>query len=148
MHSHANSFHSEPVLPTRTVTRAFCPNGHNLLDVCSTINDMAGVKFAFIDARGERGLLVLSPTLGCFDKLVLEGRLVEEEKIQLACPECGAGLDVLGPCDCRPATAAVRGDLCMIYLTEEHSPEEAIVICNLVGCHNSSIRHAGEYIQA
>lgn len=148
MQANPAAFHSEPVLPSRTVTRVFCPNGHNLLDVCYTIQGLAGIKLAFTDARGEQGLLVLSPTLGCFDKLVLAGRLVDGEKISLACPECAAPLDVLGPCACASGDAGAPGELCLLYLTEAHTADEAIAVCNVVGCHRSSIRHAGEYIQA
>jgi hypothetical protein len=141
-------FHCEPVLPTHTVTRVFCPNGHNLLDICNTINGLAGIRLAFRRPGGQTGELVLSPTLGCFDRLILCGELVEGEKLQVLCPECGVELDRLGTCECLPPEKGEPGEFFLLYLTLENSPEEAIIICNVVGCHNSSIRHAGDHIHA
>ena len=141
-------FHSEPVLPTRTVTRVYCPQGHNLLDICTTVNGMAGIRLGFQRPNGERGILVLSPTLGCFDRVILGGDLVDGERVRVFCPECEVEMDRLGRCDCRPAEHGEPGDLYLLYLSLDRSAAEAIVICNVVGCHNSSIRHAGDHIRA
>jgi len=142
------SFHSEPVLPTHTVTRVYCPRGHNLLDICNTVDGLAGIRLVFRRPNGESGELVLSPTLGCFERLVLSGALVDGEKVEVSCPECGAELDRLGTCDCLPPEKGGPGQLFLLYLTPENTAEEAIMICNVVGCHNSSIRHAGDHIHA
>ena len=144
----AASYHCEPVLPSHTVTRVFCPKGHNLLDICNTVGGLAGIRLAFRRPNGEQGELVLSPTLGCFERLVLSGALVDGEKVEVFCPECGAELDRLGDCDGLPPEKGGPGRLLLLYLTPENTPEEAITICNVVGCHNSSIRHAGDHIQA
>ena len=148
MANELSAAHSEPVTPAHTITRVFCPEGHNLLDICYPINALAGIKLGFRRKNGRTGLVVLSPTLGCFDKNVLAGDLLDGEKVDLFCPECGSPLHKMGTCGCRTRDTNESGEWCILYLSEEISAEEAIAICDVAGCHNSSIRHAGEFIQA
>ncbi|MBN2429923.1 MAG: hypothetical protein JXQ27_00535 [Acidobacteria bacterium] len=140
--------YSSPVTASRTVTRCYCPNGHNLLDIRHPIHGLAGIRLKFVRPGGQAGEVVLSPTLGCFDKLVLAGEMVNGEKLELHCPVCGSPLAKRGMCNRRSGEHPATGDLCLIYLTSEPSPEEAIMICNVVGCNNSSLRHAGMSLHA
>ena len=142
------TYHNEPVTTDKTVVRVYCPNGHNLLDVCYTINGLAGIVLDFKRAKGQGGKVVLSPTLGCYDKIVLKGELVEGEKVSLFCPFCGQALDTLGNCPVEHGKGKGQGELCLLYLTEDKDPDEVIVICNVAGCHNSSLKHRGEYIHS
>ncbi len=142
------SQYADSVTSSRTVTRVFCPEGHNLLDICYSINGLAGIKLKFRCRDGAEGLVVLSPSLGCFDRLVLAGELVDGEKVDLICPHCDIPLPKKGLCGCRDSTGIESGDLCLLYLSRDMSVDEAIAICNVVGCHNSSLRHAGEYLHA
>jgi hypothetical protein len=140
--------YSSPVTAARTVTRCYCPNGHNLLDICHPIHGLAGIRLIFLRPGGATGEVVLSPTLGCFDRMVLSGEMKEGEKLKLSCPACGIPLDTRGVCGQRVDAHAPTGDLCLMYLTPERSPDEAIMVCNVVGCHNSSLRHAGVSLHA
>jgi len=140
--------YSSPVTASRTVTRCYCPNGHHLLDIRHPIHGLAGIRLKFVRPDGQAGEAVLSPTLGCFDKRVLAGEMVDGEKLELYCPVCDTPLDKRGACGRRAGEEAAPGDLCLVYLTPDSSPEEAIMICNVVGCHNSSLRHAGVSLHA
>ncbi len=126
-----------------TVDRAFCPQGHDLVDPERPIGGSPGIRVGFRRPNGEVGEVVLSPTLGCFDKLVLSSRLVEGEALQLFCPVCLAPLPILMECHCTDG-AVVN----MLYLSRDNDPYHSIAFCNVVGCHNSSLIRAGEVIRA
>ncbi len=141
----------EPTGPTReleageelVVTEAYCPAGHNVVDDDYTVGERPGIKVAFRDPRGQEGLVVLSPVLGRLDKLVLKGRLVPGEKLELLCPDCGAPLPVLTSCQC-----SARGAIRVLFLHPDCDINNSIGFCNVVGCPNSSFVRSGEVIRA
>ncbi|MBN1424035.1 hypothetical protein JXA88_05705 [Candidatus Fermentibacteria bacterium] len=126
-----------------TVGEAYCPQGHDLVDRDRLIGDLPGIRLGFRRPGGEVGEVVLSPTLGCFDKIVLSSELVEGEELQLFCPQCYTPLPILRECHCREG-AVVN----MLYLTRANDPYDAIAFCNVVGCHNSALIKSGEVIRS
>lgn len=126
-----------------TVDHVFCPLGHDLVDPHRLVGGLPGIRLEFRRPNGELGEVVLSPTLGCFDKLVLSSALVEGERLELFCPVCHSPLPVLMECHCRPDAL-----LNMLYLTRDSDPYEAIAFCCIVGCHNSALIRSGAVLRA
>jgi len=126
-----------------TVTEVFCPRGHDLIDPEHPVRGLPGIKLRFRRPRGEYGMLILSPTLGCNDKLVLSGKLVEGELLDLSCPVCMVSLPILSDCDCTN-----KGVVNLLYLTKDNNPYDAIGVCNVVGCPNSSLIRSGDVVRA
>lgn len=133
----------EAVRDAVTVHAAYCPQGHDLIDPTRRIREVPGIRLGFRRPDGEVGEVVLSPTLGCFDKIALSSRLVDGEDLQLFCPVCHTPLPILMECHCQ-AGAVVN----MLYLTRENDPYNAIAFCNVVGCHNSSLIRSGDVVRA
>ncbi|MCU0613281.1 MAG: hypothetical protein MUE60_16035 [Candidatus Eisenbacteria bacterium] len=126
-----------------TVSAAFCPEGHDLVDPDRAIGGSPGIRIGFRRPDGEVGEVVLNPTLGCFDKIVLSSELVNGEELSLFCPVCHAPLPILMECHCQEG-AVVN----MLYLTRDNDPYHAIAFCNVVGCRNSSMIRTGDVIRA
>jgi hypothetical protein len=126
-----------------TVREAYCSQGHNVVDERYTVGGRPGIKVAFRDPRGAEGLVVLSPVLGRLDKLVLKGRLIGGEKLELRCPECGQLLPVLTSCTCTSG-----GIINVLFLRPDCDINNSIGICNVVGCPNSSFVRSGEVIRS
>jgi hypothetical protein len=63
--------------------------------------------------------------------------------VRVFCPVCHADLDVLCHCEFHP-----RSPICLLYQTPQADMDEAVAFCCVVGCPNSSYRHAGEVIRA
>ena len=126
-----------------TVGAVYCPQGHDLVDPHRPLGGSPGIRLGFRRPNGEVGEVVLSPTLGCFDKTVLSSELSDGEGIDLFCPVCHAPLPILMECHCQDG-AVVN----MLYLTRENDPYNALAFCNVVGCHNSSLIRFGDLVRA
>jgi hypothetical protein len=125
------------------VEEVYCPNGHDVMDRDHPMSGRPGIRIAFRDPRGEAGLLVLSPVLGCLDKLTLEGELVLGERLEAMCPDCGIPLPVLTACPCEWG-----GVINVLFLHPDRDINNSIGFCNVVGCPNSSVTRSGEVIRA
>lgn len=137
------SMAKEAVRHAVTVAAAYCTQGHDLVDPDRVVGETAGIRVGFRRPCGDVGEVVLSATLGCFDKVVLSSELAEGEALDLFCPQCHTPLPILRECHCREG-AVVN----MLYLTRANDPYDAIAFCNVVGCHNSALIRSGEVVRS
>ncbi len=128
--------------PEYSVTRIFCRHGHNLITIDHPVGDKPGIHLRFVRPNREAGEVVISPVLGSLEKILLSGKLVDGEQVTLQCPVCRENLDVLCHCEFHPDSP-----VCLLYLTPDVDVESAIAICSIVGCPNSSYRHAGDMVR-
>lgn len=123
------------------VTKAYCPNGCNIIDKEHKINGVPGLRVKF-KRLGMEGELVLSAIQRDFDKIVLSGELKDGVKDELYCPHCGAMFKKLVNCSCQP-----DADMVVIGLTPKLDFNNAISICNVTGCNNGTTIRSGDVIR-
>ncbi|MBN2725181.1 MAG: hypothetical protein JXR95_14040 [Deltaproteobacteria bacterium] len=113
------------------VTKAFCPNGHNLIgNGGHTFDGYPGIKLK-VSSDSTEGYLEVSPFHGDHRR---HGVSFENgEKVKIMCPECESEFPVLGKCNCQ------KGHLHTIYLTEKLSETHMIAVCDQWGCYLSRV---------
>ncbi len=123
------------------VKEAFCQNGHNLIWEDADFNGHGGIRLLVKDNHGNEGHVILSPIYGDTTKVTLGIKLKEGERVKLCCPHCSEELPTLKPCDwCE------GGEIKTISLRKPFDYNQAIGLCDLVGCHNSVFYTAGELV--
>jgi hypothetical protein len=131
----------EPIEKQRCVAdKAYCANGHNLIDKDHLINGFPGIRLKF-KRPGQEGEFVLSAVEGDFDKVMLSGSLAEGEKDDLYCPFCEAKLPSLVNCECKPGA-----ELVVLGLTPNLDFNNALAFCNVTGCKNGTTIRSGKII--
>jgi hypothetical protein len=123
------------------VTKAYCPNGCNIIDKEHKINGVPGLRVKF-KRPGMEGELVLSAIQRDFDKIVLSGELKDGVKDELYCPHCGVMFKKLVNCSCKP-----DADMVVIGLTPKLNFNNAISFCNVTGCTNGTTIRSGDVIR-
>ncbi len=123
------------------VTKAYCPNGCNIIDKEHKINGVPGLRVKF-KRPGMEGELVLSAIQRDFDKIVLSGELKDGVKDELYCPHCGVMFKKLVNCSCQP-----DADMVVIGLTPKLDFNNAISFCNVTGCTNGTTIKTGDVIR-
>jgi hypothetical protein len=123
------------------VTKAYCPNGCNIIDKEHKVNGVPGLRVKFKRPSME-GELVLSAIQRDFDKIVLSGELKDGVKDELYCPHCGVMFKKLVNCSCKP-----DADMVVIGLTPELDFNNAISFCNVTGCTNGTTIKSGDVIR-
>jgi len=116
------------------VTKAYCPNGHNLVTAESgaRFNGFPGISI-MVEGRSTRGIVVLSPIHGDDTKFG-ENDFDPGEQVRLTCPQCGAALPSIQPCGCTPDSQLVG-----MYLDEDLVDGNQVAICNVWGCLRSRV---------
>jgi hypothetical protein len=136
-----------PDLPERaadiTVHAAFCSCGASLLDKDHRYNGLPGIRMDFRRPNGETGSFVTCPKINDVCKEVLSGSVVNGEKLDLFCPECGASFPVLAPCD-----RCDGGDMVVIYRSQEYDINNSYSFCNIAGCPNGMLIESDRVIRA
>jgi hypothetical protein len=127
--------------PRYVVTKAYCPNGCNIIDKEHKINGVPGLRVKF-KRPGMEGELVLSAIQRDFDKIVLSGELEDGVKDELYCPHCGVMFKKLVNCSCKP-----DADMVVIGLTPKLDFNNAISFCNVTGCTNGTTIRSGDVIR-
>ena len=122
------------------VTKAFCPNGCNIIDKEHPINGAPGLRLRF-KRPGMEGEFILSAIEGDFDKIVLSGELVDGVKDELHCPHCNVMFKKLIHCNCKTGA-----DMVVIGLTPKLDYNNAISFCNVTGCINGTFVKAGDVL--
>lgn len=113
------------------VTQAYCPNGHNLVDISDhEFDGYKGISLKVASSKKE-GILHVSPFHGDHSK---HGVCFESgEKVRISCPVCDAEFPVLGRCNCQ------QGDLRIVYLTPNRNESHMIAVCDQWGCYLSRV---------
>ncbi len=116
------------------ITRAYCPNGHNLVDAteAARFNKYSGLVLM---AAGEHttGKVILSPIHGDDTKFGESGFELGEVT-QLTCPECGVEFPVIQPCGCTEGSNIVG-----LFLSDELEDGNQVAVCTAWGCLRSRI---------
>ncbi|MHC4124744.1 MAG: hypothetical protein ACYSSI_14300 [Planctomycetota bacterium] len=123
---------SEEAQVRYVVTKAYCPEGCNIIDKGHKINGYPGLRIKF-KRPGMEGEFVLSAIEGDFKKIMLSGQLEDNVKDELYCPHCGIMFKKLVNCSCRP-----DADMVVIGLTPHFNFNNAISFCNVTGCANGT----------
>lgn len=126
-----------------TVSTAFCPNKHKLIDKKNKVDDVPGIKLAFTRPNGDKGVMVVSAVINSTNKIALQGDIIEGEQVTFSCPECGAELPVLAPCE-----RCNTGKMVLIYLSEALDVQNSVSFCDLMGCPNAMLIHSDRVIRA
>lgn len=124
------------------VGHAYCTRGCSIIDGDNLIHGCPGLRMSF-SGPSTHGEFVLSPILGDFEKVVLEGELVDGVKLDLCCPHCGTPFPTLVNCSCSHG-----GDIVAVGLTSPFSFNDAVAFCNVVGCKNGVCVHSGRVLRA
>jgi len=123
------------------ISKAYCPNGCNVIDSNYQINGFSGLRIKFKRSRAE-GEFVISAIEGDFDKIVISGELKEGAKDELYCPHCGVMFEKLVNCDC-----VADADMVVIGLTPKLDFNNAISFCNVTGCHKGAFTKSGDILR-
>jgi len=123
------------------VKQCFCPNGHNMIWDNAKFDGHSGIRIIIETPDNKRGELLLSPIYGDSTKVTIGTTLKDGIKVRMRCPICEVELPVLKPCD-----YCDTGEFIAISLKNPFDYRDAIGICNIVGCHNSTFIAAGELI--
>jgi len=123
------------------VDKAFCTNGHSLIDKEHPIHGYPGIRLAF-KLPGNEGVIVISALAGDLTKITLSGELEPGVRHDLSCPHCHVPLPVLMACECKR-----KGRLVVIGLTPQLNFNDIITLCDVAGCTNASVVACGEIIR-
>jgi len=126
-----------------TVSDAFCACGESLLDPEHAFDGLPGIKIAFRRPNGEEGLFISSPKINDTSKQILSGKVVQGEKVELFCPECGKAFPILAPCD-----RCENGDMVLIFRSRESDISNSVSFCNIFGCPNAMLIQSDKVIRA
>jgi hypothetical protein len=114
------------------VTRAFCPNGHNLVRGGGTLFDgYPGIHLRVGDGSAD-GIVELSPFHG--DPSKVGASFAEGAKLSVRCPECDVELPTLARCSCQSG-----GELRKVFLTSPNEDAHLIALCDVWGCPRSRV---------
>ncbi len=123
------------------ITEAYCPNGCNIMDKENLINGFPGLRIKF-KRPGMEGEFVISAIEGDFDKIVINGELLNGVKDDLYCPHCGVLFEKLVNCNCSEGAEMV-----VIGLTPKLNFNNAITFCNVTGCSNGTFIQSGDILR-
>ncbi len=123
----------DPEFVIISVTQAFCPEGHGLVQPDnSDFYGMPGLRVR-VQVGEHHEDVTLSAVHG--DPRKTGGDSIEDgTRCAILCPECEITLPVYEePCRCG------QGDLHMVYLTADRDPGDVAMICNVWGCYRSRV---------
>ncbi len=123
------------------VQEVYCHNGHNMIWDHAKFNGHPGIRLLVKNPDGTEGHVVVSPKYCDTTRVTLGIDLKVGERVKLCCPICGEELPTLKPCD-----FCDGGEIKTLSLRKPFDYNDAIGICDLVGCHNSVFFVAGELI--
>lgn len=119
---------------TIAVTQAFCPEGHNLVWADNrNFMGFAGMKLSVTTEVTGTVNVTLSPIHGHHER---HGGwdITDGTRCEVACPTCQTSLPVHEkPCECGD------GKLRKIYLTPRLEDADMVLVCDVWGCHRSSV---------
>jgi hypothetical protein len=116
------------------VTRAFCPNGHNLVKDHSVLfGGHPGISI-LLETADWSGEVILSPFQGDPGKWGMDERLPVGTLFTLRCPICKVELPVVSECGCEG-----NGKLVGFYLRPDLRPGDLVMVCNRLGCRRSKV---------
>ncbi|MCD6595044.1 hypothetical protein J7L68_05135 [bacterium] len=124
------------------VRKAFCPNGHNLIDEYVNFNGFAGIRLKISRPNGDEGEMVLSPIFGDQSIVYIGIKPQNGEKLDIFCPECGEKLPIIQHCE-----YCENGDIIGLSLDEKFDITNGIAFCDVVGCPSSYIVDSDELIE-
>lgn len=123
------------------ISKAYCPNGCNIMDKENIINGAPGLRIKF-KRPGVEGVFVISAIEGDFKKIILSGELIDDVKDELYCPHCGVMFEKLINCSC-----SQDADMVLIGLTPKLDLNNAIAFCNVTGCYNGAFIKSGKVLR-
>jgi hypothetical protein len=116
------------------VTRAFCPNGHNLVKDRSVLfGGHPGISL-ILETPDWSGEVVLSPFQGDAGKWGLSEAFPVGTLFTIRCPICKVALPVVSECGCEG-----NGKLVGLYLRPDLRDGDLVMVCNRLGCRRSKI---------
>ena len=126
--------------PQVVVTRAFCPEGHELIVADGDRFD--GFHGIAIEVRRDEreGVLYLSPIHGDSSKTGFVDFELGED-VSIHCPECKTELPVIGRCSCEG-----RGRLYALFLSQARKEHDVVGLCSIWGCPRSRVMDNWEII--
>ena len=128
--------------PVVVVKHAYCPNGHDLVWDYTNFNGFPGIHLKVRRPDGNEGEMVLSPIFGDCTSVSLGIKLVDGEKLDIFCPECGERLPILTKCD-KCENGEIRG----LSLDKDFDIANGIAFCDVVGCPSAYIVDSGDLIE-
>ena len=123
------------------VDRAYCTNGHSLIDKEHLVSGYPGIRLAFKSPH-HKGEVVISALAGDLSKTTISGELEPGARHNLSCPHCQVPLPMLMSCGCKR-----NGQLVVIGLTPHLNFNNAITLCDVAGCTNAALVSCGEIIR-
>lgn len=118
--------------------QCFCPDGHNLVSDQADFDGFSGIVLKVKNGKRE-GLVALNPVYGLKHRIAFGIKLINDELLDVLCPDCGKALPVYSACTC-------GGNLITLFLDDKHDFTSSLLICNRVGCNNAQIRFHNEVI--
>jgi hypothetical protein len=123
------------------IRELYCHNGHNVIADESDFHGNPGFKLLVEKENGERGHVYYSPIYGDNVSVAINIKLKIGEKVRLFCPVCEEEIPTLKPCDW-----CDNGDIKVLSLKKNFDYNQAIGMCEVVGCLNSIFIDSGELI--
>jgi hypothetical protein len=114
------------------IKQCYCPNGHKLVNDQAVFDGFNGIMLK-VRKEGKEGLVALNPVYGLKHRVAIGITLVNDELLDIVCPECGITLPAYASCSC-------GGNLIALFLEEKPDFINAVLICNRVDCPNAQIR--------
>ncbi len=113
------------------IGKAYCHNGHDLIDQNSSFNGHPGIRLKVIKDDKE-GVVILSPFYGDNTRVTCDVQLQQGDHVKLCCPTCGEPLPTYSPCEC-------DGHLVCFFPTPVKDFANSIGICDVIDCYASQI---------
>lgn len=117
----------------------FCPNKHNLINSRVSFNNYAGILIKVRNKQKKEGMVALSPIFGDKSRIAIDIDLVENEILELLCPQCDVMLPVYSQCYCKASLVA-------FFTTEALSFADCAGVCNRVGCVHAELKNKNELL--
>ncbi|MCA9563981.1 MAG: hypothetical protein KC561_10855 [Myxococcales bacterium] len=121
------------------VTQAFDPDGNNLINPEETFDGFPGVSVWIETPDGESGRVTLSPIHGDTRKSGFSD-VAEGTPLVVRGIEGGPELEAEAECQCG------KGTYRRVYLSPKLDKGDAVLLCNVWGCHRSRIIDEAEVL--